>query len=171
MSDSLKLLPSTVVRRRFAISSTDANSPIKRTFDESTVRSIFPLGTFKLCAPNAATISITVTPRAAIWSGFIATRIARSRPPKVDTLATPLIAVILVDKILSMYSSRSRASAPCKTISTTDSCNGFNFSTTGWSISSGNSDIKESSFVLISVALSLTFTPRLNSAITKALFS
>ena len=170
-SDNLKLSPSTVVRRKLAISSTDANSPIKRTFDEFDDVSILPPGTFRLCAPSADTISITVTPCAAIESGFIAMRIARSRPPNTETLATPLIPVILVDRTSSTYSSTSRASAPRITISTTDSCSGFNFSTIGCSMSSGNSVIKESNLFLISDDLSLTFTPRLNSAITMALFS
>ena len=56
-------------------------------------------------------------------------------------------------------------------ISTTGCSNGFNFSTTGCSISDGNSEISASSFVFTSLALSLTSTPRLNSAITKPPFS
>ena len=155
-----------MVTCKFSISETSLNSPIKRTFDEFEPRSILPPGIFKFLFPNADTISTIVTPRAAIWSGSIWIRTARSRPPNTDTLATPFIAVILFDNVLSTYSSKSRASAPRRTISTTDSCNGFNFSTTGCSKESGKSDANASIFVFTSAALSLTFTPKLNSAIT-----
>ena len=155
-----------MVKCRFAISSTDANSPIKRTFKELADVSILPPGTFRLRAANADTTSIIVAPRAAINSGFISTRIARCSPPNTDTLATPLVAVILFANMLSTYSCKSRGDAPRKTISNTDSCNGFNFSTTGCFNASGNSDDSASIFDLTSLDLSLTFTPRLNSAIT-----
>ena len=98
-------------------------------------------------------------------------RTARVSPPNTSTLATPGIAVIRLDKVSSTYSCKSRRFSPVTIISKTGCSNGFNFSTTGCSISVGNSEIKESSFVLTSVALSLTSTPMLNSAITKPPFS
>ena len=160
-----------MVNSKFAISSTLANSPINRTLDESDPNSILPPGTFKLCAPNADTISTIVAPRDANISGSISIRIARVSPPNTSTLATPAIAVILFDNVSSTYSCKSRRFEPLTAISITDSSSGFNFSTIGCSISDGNSDIKESSFVLTSVALSFGSTPKLNSAITKPPFS
>ena len=160
-----------MVNSRFAISSTLANSPTKRTFDESVPNSIFPPGTFKFRAPSADTTSTIVAPRDANISGSSSIRIARVSPPNMDTLATPAIDVSLLDNISSVYSCKSRRFEPLIAISITDSSSGFSFSTMGCSISDGNSDINESSFVLTSVALSFGSTPRLNSAITNPPFS
>ena len=170
-SDNLKRIPSLVDIGRFAISFTLANSPIKRTLFDVVPYSILPPGTLRFLFPSAVITSIIVTPRAAIRSGSISTRIARSRPPNVETLATPSISVIWFAKKSSTYCLISSLDGPRKTTSTTACCRGFNFSTTGCFKSSGNCDAKLSIFVLISAALSFAFTPKLNSVIIYPPFS